>query len=595
MKKVAKITKKRKINGVKNLFIQVWLANPKYVILSLIGILINIPTRIFNLYTLGHVVIFASEGNLKKIVILCMTFFIYMLIIIIGRYCFVAYKMSAEEIIREKLKVNIYNKLRCIDVSAYDDPDFYDIKSKVIEMSDSIILQCYNKIIKWLRSLVSACTYVGVLLTLSPLIIIIVGISCGVAIIVNFSKSKYAKKQFDELTTTKRRIDYIDYCYNEKQYVHETKIEPFSSFLFQDFRESYAMRKRIIRKYALKELYGNIGSESIIQLSDSLSWLYLGFSIINNKMPSAEFVSVVSSIWGLTQQLFNVFIIFPQLYADGLFAITLDEFFNYESKIKDSGTQDIKQGVEQIELHNVGFSYNPKFNVLSNINFIAQKGESIAIVGQNGAGKSTLMKLILRLYEPSVGNIIINGIDYKKYKLSCLQKEIATVFQECNIYAYSVAENILMHKCENNEDEQKVEELLIKIGLWDKVKAHPLGVHASIYNRFNKDGIQFSGGELQKLTIARALSKSSSIIILDEPTASLDALSENGILQLLNKECGDKILILISHKLSLIKDFSQIIVVDNGQILERGTHIELLNSRGLYHKMWETQAKAYEK
>ena len=241
--------KKKQIKGIRKLIKQVWQANPKYVILNFMGILVNIPERIFNVYTLSHVVLFAIEGSLKKIAILSLSYFVFMFIITIGRYCFGAYKTVAEEAIREKIKVNIYSKIQAIDISAYDNPDFYDVKTKVLEMCDTVILQCYNKMIKLLRSIVSAFTYLGILLTLSPIIIIIVGMSCCIAIVINFHKAKYAKKQFDELTTTKRRIAYIDYCFNEKRYVNDNKLGNFSPFLLRDFAQSYSIRKNIIKKY----------------------------------------------------------------------------------------------------------------------------------------------------------------------------------------------------------------------------------------------------------------------------------------------------------------------------------------------------------
>lgn len=585
--------KKKTFNGVCKLFKQVWKANPKYVILSFIGVFINIPERVFNVYTLSHVVLFAIEGSIKKISILIITYFLFMLVITIGRCCFQAYKKYAEEDIREKIKANIYFKIQNIDISAYDNPDFYDVKAKVIEMSDSTILQCYNNMIKLMRSIISAFTYVGILLTLTPLIIFIVCISCCIAILINFSKAKYAKKQFDELSTINRKIAYVDYCFNEKSFIYDTKTENFSTFLLKDFIQSYYNRKQIIKKYARKELKGNIGSESVILLADCLSWAYLGYSIIVNKILVGEFVSVINSVWGLTQQLFNVFNIFPQLYADGLFSTILDEFFSYSSQIQDFGERDIDCGINRIELRNVSFSYKDDSVVLTNINLIARKGERIAIVGKNGAGKSTLMKIMLRLYEPNSGDILINEIGYENYPLSTLQKEIAVVFQKCNVYSYSVAENILMRKCENKEDEQIVEKALSMVGLLAKIKMYPHGIYSNIYNRFDMDGIQFSGGELQRIAIARALAKNSSLIILDEPTASLDGISEIKLLQCLNKEYNDKILILISHKLSLIKDFSQIIVVDKGCIVEHGTHEELLHNQGEYYKLWRAQVEAY--
>lgn len=360
------------------------------------------------------------------------------------------------------------------------------------------------------------------------------------------------------------------------------------------FVRYFKERKTIVKKLANRESYGNIGAELVLLFSDCSSWIYLGYGIINKKILSGEFISIINSIWGLTQQLFNVFNTIPQLYADGLFAVVLDEFFEYESKIKDEGTDFLDSGINTLELKDVTFSYKDGISILNKITINAKKGEQIAIVGQNGVGKSTLMKLILRLYEPDDGAVLINAKPYNTVSLKALSREIAVVFQECNMYSCTIAENILMRKVCDLNDEQLINKVLDKVGLLQKVKELPSGINTYVYNRFDDDGAQFSGGELQKLAIARALAKNSSIMILDEPTSSLDALSERKLIDLLRFESKEKILIIISHKLSLIKDFDKIIVVNDGVIVEEGKHSELLKNQKLYYEMWNIQARSYE-
>lgn len=585
---------KRKNKGLFAILKPVWKANPKYVILSLLGVLSNIPTRIINVYTLSHIVIFASEGSINKILILCTIYLVYMIISTIIKYRFEVYKQVSEETIKESIKSSIYHKICTIDVSAYDDSEFYEVKTKVLKLCDTVILQSYNRAIKLLKSIVSAVTYIGILATLSPLIIAIVLLACGIAILINFKTAKYSKQKFDELTYPQRRLEYINYCFSERQFANDIKTENFSPFLMRTFVQYFTERKKIVKNLVKKESNGNTGAELVLLFSDTFSWLYLGYGIINKKILSGEFISIINSIWGLTQQLFNVFNTIPQLYADGLFAVVLDDFFEYESKIKDEGTDQLDLGINTIELRDVAFSYKDDVSILNKISFNAVKGDKIAVVGQNGVGKSTLMKLMLRLYEPREGDIFINGKSYKTVSLNSLSREIAVVFQECNMYSCTIAENILMREVHNSNDEKLVYEVLEKVGLLRKVVELPLGINTYIYNRFNDDGAQFSGGELQKLAIARALAKNSSIIILDEPTSSLDALSEKQLINLLKREAKEKILIIISHKLSLIKDFDKIIVVNDGLIVEEGKHSDLIENKNLYYEMWNTQARSYE-
>lgn len=584
----------RKDKGLFTLLKPVLKADSKFVVLSLLGVLSNIPTRILNVYTLSHVVIFASEGSIKKILILSAIYLLYMIISTIIKYRFEVYKQVAEEAIKESIKSSIYYKICAIDVSAYDNPDFYEIKSKVLQLCDTVILQSYNRVIKLLKSIVSAFTYIGILATLSPLVIAIVILTCGIAILINFKTAKYSKRKFDELIYPQRRLEYVNYCFSERQFANDIKNENFSPFLMKTFFQYFAERKEIVKKLGKRESNGKMFAELVLLFSDCFSWVYLGYGIINKKIFSGEFISIINSIWGLTQQLFNVFNAIPQLYADGLFAVVWDEFFEYEPKIRDEGTDLLVSGINSIELRDVTFSYKDDTPILRKISFNAIKGEKVAIVGRNGVGKSTLMKLILRLYEPKEGDIYIDGKSYKTISLKALSKEIAVVFQECNMYSCTIAENILMREVENLNDEKVVYGALEKVGLLKKVMAMPLGINTYIYNRFNDDGIIFSGGELQKLAIARALAKNSSIIILDEPTASLDALSESRLINLLARESNEKILVVISHKLSLIKEFDKIIVVNDGLIVEEGKHSDLIKNKNLYYEMWNTQERTYE-
>jgi len=585
---------KRKNKGLRTLLMPVWKANPTYVVLCLIGVLSNIPTRVLNVYTLSHVVIFAIEGSIKKILILSLVYFIYMTIVTVVKYRFETYKQVSEETIRESIKSSIYQKVCQIDVSAYDNSQFYEVKTKVLKMCDTVILQSYNRSIKFLKSIVSAFTYIGILVSLSPVIIAIVLVACTIAILINFKTAKYSKQKFDELTYPQRRLEYINYCFGERQFANDIKTENFSPFLMSSFAYYFNERKSIFNRLVKKESYGNIGTELILLISDCSSWAYLGYEIIQNKIVSGEFISIINSIWGLTQQLFNVFNTIPQLYADGLFAVVLDEFFEYKSKIEDNGIDTLDLGINSIELIDIVFSYKKDHLVLNKINMNIQKGEKLAIVGQNGVGKSTLMKLILRLYEPDAGEILINGNPYETIMLNALSREVAVVFQECNMYSSTIAENVLMREIKDADDERIVRDVLNKVGLLQKIEKLPLGINTYVYNRFDDDGVQFSGGELQKLAIARAIAKNSSVIILDEPTSSLDALSEKQLINLLYEECKEKILIIISHKLSLIKDFTKIVVVDNGEIVEQGKHNDLLGNQKLYYDMWITQARSYE-
>lgn len=232
---------------------------------------------------------------------------------------------------------------------------------------------------------------------------------------------------------------------------------------------------------------------------------------------------------------------------------------------------------------------------MNEIEFEVRKGQSLAIVGHNGAGKSTLVKLLLRFYDPDKGRIALNGIDIRQFKICELRNCFSVVFQDFQIYSYTVAENILMRIPDNELDEQLVWDALKKVKLDEKIRMLQNGIHTYITKELDEHGVMFSGGEMQRLAIARAIVKDAPIIILDEPSSSLDPLAEAEISEILFEQFNDKIVVIISHRLSMTKNAGHIVVLDDGKIVEQGNHNELIQCDGVYAKMWDSQAKKYQK
>ncbi len=246
----------------------------------------------------------------------------------------------------------------------------------------------------------------------------------------------------------------------------------------------------------------------------------------------------------------------------------------------------------EIEFKNVSFKYPGTENyVLRNVNARFNIGERLAIVGMNGSGKSTFIKLLCRLYDPTEGEITLNGIDIKKYNYDEYLKIFSVVFQDYKYYAYSIGMNVA---CEHDYDSERVMTALDKAGLKEKVEGLENGLETNITKKYSNDGVEFSGGELQKLVIARALYKGSPFIILDEPTAALDPLAEQEVYEQFNKIMDDKTAIFISHRLSSCRFCDRILVFDSGSIVQEGTHKLLVDIQdGKYYELWHAQAQYY--
>ena len=217
------------------------------------------------------------------------------------------------------------------------------------------------------------------------------------------------------------------------------------------------------------------------------------------------------------------------------------------------------------------------------------KGQKIAIVGDNGSGKTTLMKLLLSFYKPTSGEIIMNDINYSDISTKQIRSKYSIVFQDFQIYAVTIAENVLMRRMETEEDEQIVWDALRKVGLEEKIKRFKNGIHTLVTREFDRDGISFSGGERQRLAIARVFASNKDIYILDEPTSALDPLAEERINKLIINNAREKTMIIIAHRLSTIFDSDKIIVLDHGLKVEEGKHSDLVKMNGVYANIYRAQ------
>ncbi len=247
-----------------------------------------------------------------------------------------------------------------------------------------------------------------------------------------------------------------------------------------------------------------------------------------------------------------------------------------------------------IEFHNVSFKYpNTEKYVIKNLNFKFRVGDRIAVVGMNGSGKTTMIKLLCRLYDPTEGYITLNGIDIQKYDYEDYLNLFSVVFQDFRLFSFSVGENVAASV---EYDETKVWDSLNKAGMLERVKAMPEGLKTPIYKDFEENGVEISGGEAQKLAIARALYKDAAFVILDEPTASLDPIAEHEIYSRFNDMVKDKTAVYISHRLSSCRFCDRIIVFDDGALIQDGSHDKLLeNIGGKYYELWNAQAQYYTK
>lgn len=283
----------------------------------------------------------------------------------------------------------------------------------------------------------------------------------------------------------------------------------------------------------------------------------------------------------------------PSFAYNGAFIEKIRRFLFFEPKIV-SGEKEVEGGFRSLALSHVSFSYGGGRDTLRDIDLEIRKGQKVALVGYNGAGKTTLVKLLMRLYDPDSGAILRNGQDIRDLRLSDYRKGIGAVFQDYKIYAATLRENVVMDLCTGEKWETyEVERALDRAKFDISERKLKYQIETPLTTEFEKDGVNLSGGESQKVAIARTLYRGHELIIMDEPSSALDPASEYRLNQELHRISEDKTVIFISHRLATARDADCIYMMKEGRIVEKGTHEQLLALGGEYSRMWELQAGAY--
>ncbi len=330
-------------------------------------------------------------------------------------------------------------------------------------------------------------------------------------------------------------------------------------------------------------------------LRESAAYLYLLYLIWNEQLSVAEFILYFNVVTGFSAWLSNIFSQITTLSQINLKINYFRSYLEYPETFNRNGSliSPVDDGPKVIELKNVSYKYEgAEQYTLQNINLTIIPGEHIAIVGLNGAGKTTLVKLLCGLIDPTEGQVLYNGIDVREYNRIAFYKLFSAVFQQFSIMPVTI-EEIVAEAPQERIDHDRVRNCLITAGLWSKIERLANGVKSQFGKAIYDDGIEFSGGEIQKLLLARAMYKSAPIMLLDEPTAALDPIAESALYKNYNKISAGRTTVFVSHRLASTSFCNRIILIENGAVCEEGTHNDLLKLRGRYYTLFEMQAKYY--
>lgn len=407
------------------------------------------------------------------------------------------------------------------------------------------------------------------------------------------------KKQFNIFNRAVKFNPLSEY-YNQK-YLNESesgkdvRIFNVQGLVNEEIREKIYKPTSEMRKEVLK-VWSTIGQISTVftHLLGGIVYIYVGLKALAGAFGAGKVVEYYGAITKLISSCKDIAGNMGYLRANNVQLKQELEYLELTSDME-NGTLTIDNiDTEKIifEFNNVSFSYpETETVILKNFNMKIESGEHVAVVGINGSGKSTMIKLLCRLYDPTEGEITLNGIDIRQFDYTEYLKLFAIVFQDFKLLAFPVGENVA---CSDEYDEEKVWKCLELAGIKDRVEEFPKKLKHSIYKLYEKDGIDLSGGEAQKIAIARALYKDAPFVILDEPTAALDPIAESEIYSRFNDIAGTKTTVYISHRLSSCRFCNRIVVFEDGRVIQEGTHEELLeNKNGKYAHLWNAQARYY--
>lgn len=499
--------------------------------------------------------------------------------------------------VRQKIKMMLYERAKGLDLACYDNPEFYNEQVLAISEVDKQI----DRMVQLIQNTLAGITVfisTGIYFFMKDKVSIIFAVvSFVMAFIFNqvYNKMNFLVRVEGNPFTRKR--DYIKRIYYLSDYAKEIRLNPdVSNILFKNFEEANDEVYQIEKKYTKRKfLFGFLRRYvSNAMFSDVLYISYLVFQAAVRKTLSFSTVAILYNSFGSLKNGMRIFTdVYPFASETSLYVRKIRNFLEYEPKIVSQEGLIPTEEAKEIELKNVSFAYGSQTDMLlKDLNIHIKPGEKIALVGYNGAGKTTLVKLLMRLYDVKSGEILADGTDIRKYDVAKYRDTIGTVFQDFQIFAGNVKENVMLD-VDDECDEARIEQALTDSGLMKRVSRMPSGLDTELTTEFSKDGINLSGGESQKLAIARVFYKNAGLMILDEPSSALDPIAEYQLNHAMLSATKDKTVIFISHRLSTTRIADRIIMLEDGRIVEQGSHEELLSKNGKYAQMWKVQAGAY--
>lgn len=501
------------------------------------------------------------------------------------------------EVVTNHVKVKIMKKAKDIDLEKYDMPEFYEKLENANREAGMRPIHILNSTFSLVSNLISIISYIVILIAISPvapLIVILISVPSAVITFV------YRKKNFFYMrhrSKDRRQMAYYSDVQVNKDLVKEVKLFGLSDTFISRYNKVFKGYFKGLKKLIVGEGMWNIGISLVTTVVNCALFFYIAYSVYKGNGQIGDYSLYTGALTAISGGVTTLVNVISQVYEGSLFIDNLIVFMNEKKRIVSSLKEPAalkRHCGHVIELKNVSFRYpGTDRDVLKNINLTINEGDTVVMVGLNGAGKTTLIKLLTRLYDPTEGTIFLDGRDIREYDVEELYKMYGIIFQDFGKYAVDVKENIAFGNIEKGVVMDDVKKAASSSNADEYIEELPDKYDTPLMRYFESNGIELSIGQWQKLSIARAFYSDSDILILDEPTASLDAIAEQEVFSQFDKLRRDKTTIFVSHRLSSATVASKILVLSNGELIETGNHEELMAKKGEYYRLFSTQAKRY--
>ncbi len=503
----------------------------------------------------------------------------------------------AGELVSNHIKLLIINKAKTIDTASFDTPEFYQKLENANREAGNRPIQILNSTFGIMSTLISMFSFIAVLAVISPLAPMLIILMSIPAAIINFVYRRKNANYMFRRSKERRKLNYFTNIMVSKDHVKEVRMYGLSDLLIGKYKEVFAAYFGGLKKLIVSEGIWHIGITVITTVINCLLYISIAYEVFAGNLEVGDYSLYTGALSSIASGVAALVSTTASIFEGTLFIDNMMSFMNEKQTILprlEEPLRPVRGAGHIIEFDHVSFRYpGTEKDVICDVSFKLNPRESVVLVGLNGAGKTTLLKLLTRLYDPTEGRILLDGRDLRDYDVEALYQMFGIVFQDFGRYAFSVKENISFGALHLPIEEARIRDAAGQSGASGFIERMPDEYETPLMRIFEENGMELSGGQWQKLAIARAFYSDSDVMILDEPTAALDAIAEQEIYNEFDALSRNKTTIFVSHRLSSATKASKILVLEYGALVEEGTHEELMRLGGRYCELFSTQAKRY--